>query len=338
MAIAGTALLILAPSYGRNIHTFQHPLGPAQARADLGNAAHGAGPLASNVLRNAALHLRTPVRAVNDGVARSVERLDAWIGQDPEDPRTTYPGETWRVSYVSTYEGRMGNPLHFLVFGTTLVLACLRPTRNVQRHYGVAVLAGALLFCWTFRWQHWHGRLHTPFFLLAAPLAGTLLQRFAVGWRAWVLSGVFWLAALPWLVANQMRPLVSLPDTRLTYAAPGVFSTEREQQYFGKDITRVYERVLDDLAQRGCSDLGLVGGEETRAYPLFPFARSRGLDLRLHYLFVKNQTRDLEERPDICALFVAEEQPEGWRPAPPYDSLELQWREGRFALWTRAPT
>jgi hypothetical protein len=141
-------------------------------------------------------------------------------------------------------------------------------------------------------------------------------------------------AALPWLVANQMRPAVSLPETHLTYAAPSVFSVPREQQYFGKDITAVYLRVVEDLRRAGCSDLGLVGHEETRVYPLYPFARARGVDLRVHYVDVPNETRALEQRPPLCALLVAEEQPDGWRLGPPYDGLAPRWSEGRFALYS----
>jgi hypothetical protein len=228
----------------------------------------------------------------------------------------------------------MGNPLHFLlILGTAAVLVWRRPLGSLRCQYALTVLAGALLFCWVFRWQHWHGRLHTPLFLLAAPLVGTLLQPFTVGWRTPALALFFWLASVPWLVANQMRPLVTLPETRLTYSSPSIFTVPRERQYFGEDVTAVYLRVVRDLARTGCIDLGLVGGEETRVYPLFPFARARGLDLRLYYVFVQNETRELEEHPRLCALFVTEEQPVGWQPGLPYDTLELQWSDGRFTLW-----
>jgi hypothetical protein len=47
-AVAAIALLILLPSYSRNLHTFHHFLGPSEGRADLGNVSHGVGALASN--------------------------------------------------------------------------------------------------------------------------------------------------------------------------------------------------------------------------------------------------------------------------------------------------
>lgn len=335
--IAAIALLLVLPSHARNVRTFHHPLGPSEARANLGNASHGLGSLASNVVRNATVHLRTPKASWNESLARTVGRLHAWVGLDPQDPNTTYPGDTFGVPLISTYEGRMGNTLHFLLLGAAAILIWLRPVGPIQRQYALALLAGALLFCWVFRWQHWHGRLHTPFFLLAAPLVGALLEPSLAGWRMLALALLFWLASLPWLIANQMRPLVTLPETRLTYSSPSIFDVPREWQYFGEDVTAVYLRVVRDLARTGCTDLGLVGGEETRVYPLFPFARDRGVDLQLHYVFVQNQTHDLEGHPRICALFVAEDQPAGWRPGPPYDTLELRWSVGRFALWQVPP-
>ena len=332
-AVVAIALLIMLPTYTRNIRVFQHPLGPAVARADLGNASHGLGPLASNVMRNATVHLRSPMPSWNRRLARAVERTHAAVGLDVQDPRTTYPGERFSVPLISTYEGRMGNPLQFLLVGVAAMLLLLRPAQTLQRQYGVAVLAGALLFCWLFRWQHWHGRLHTPFFVLAAPLTGMLLSRYAVGWWGAALALLLWVGALPWLVANQMRPLVSLAQTSLTYASPSIFTVPRERQYLEEEVSAVYLRVVGDLAREDCADLVLAGGEETRAYPLVPFARARGLDLRLSYVFVKNETVVLEERPRACALFAAEEQPADWRPGAPYDSLERRWRTGRFALW-----
>lgn len=331
--LAAMVLLVNLPLYARNVAVFDHPLGPSAARAALGNASHGFGPLASNVVRNATVHLRTPNGSWNERLARAVERLHSWIGLDVQDPRTTFPGDVFSVPRLSTYEGRMGNLLHFLVFGVAALLLWVRPIARLPRQYGLAVLAGAVLFCWIFRWQHWHGRLHTPFFVLAAPLVAITLQPLGRGWRAGALAILLWTASLPWLIANNMRPLVALPETRLSFASQSIFRRPREQQYLDDATAAVYWRVLRDLARAGCTDLGLVGREDTRVYPLVPFARAQELDLRLHYLFVANETRQPQTRPRVCALFVAEQQEVGWLPGFPYDSFELLWRDGRFALW-----
>jgi hypothetical protein len=331
--LAFIVLLLNLRLYTQNIRLFHDPLGPSAMRATLGNASHGFGTLASNIVRNATVHLRTPKASWNKRIFRGVERLHSWAGLDVQDPATTFPGDAFQVPLMSTYEGRTGNPLHFVMYVLAAGLLWVRPRRTLLHQYSIAILAGALLFCWIFRWQHWHGRLHTPFFILGAPLVATSLQSLLVGWRAGALTLLLWLASLPWLVANNMRPLLPIPETRLTFAAGSIFSLPREEQYFSQATARAYWRVIDDLAQSGCTDLGLVGDENTRVYPLVPFARTRRLDLRLYYVFVKNETRELETTPPICALFVAELQPAGWQPGPPYQSSELRWSEGRFALW-----
>jgi hypothetical protein len=331
--LACTVLLLNLRLYTQNIRLFHDALGPSAMRAALGNASHGFGSLASNIVRNATVHLRTPKTSWNNRIAHSVERLHSWAGLDVQDPATTFPGDTFHVPLMSTYEGRVGNVLHFVIYVLAAGLLWVRPRRTLLHQYSIATFAGALLFCWTFRWQHWHGRLHTPFFILAAPLVATTLQSLLIGRRAAALTVILWLASLPWLLANNMRPLLSIPKTRLTFAAGSIFRVPREDQYFGQATARLYWRVVDDLAQSGCSEVGLVGDENTRVYPLVPFARARGLDLRLYYVFLKNETRELETHPPLCALFVAEEQPAGWQPGFPYQRFELRWSAGKFAVW-----
>jgi hypothetical protein len=332
LVLGAVALALMLPSHARNARTFGNPLGPAAARESLGNAVHGPGALGSNIVRNLAIHLRTPVPAWNRRIAGAVQRVHQWSGLDVQDPRTTYPDDRFAVSLISTYEGRLSNPLHFVLAAVAGMLV-MAAGRQAVRGYTLAILGGTLLFCWAFRWQHWHARLHTPFFILAAPLIGVVLEPYLTRPRAIALAVLLSVAALPWVLANQMRPLLPLPETRFTYAAPSIFAVSRTRQYFGEDITSVYLRVVDELARAGCSELGLVGDEETRVYPLTPLARSRGLDLRVHYVFVRNATRSLEQRPPLSALLVAEEQPVGWRPGAPYGGFELEWTAGRLGLW-----
>ncbi len=332
VVLGGVALAFMLPTYARNMRTFGHPLGPSAARESLGNAVHGPGALGSNIVRNLAIHLRTPVPRWNLRITHAVQRMHEWAGLDVQDPRTTYPDEKFAVSLISTYEGRLSNPLHLVLAAVAGILVIARG-RTTVRGYALAILGGALLFCLAFRWQHWHARLHTPFFVLAAPLIGVALEPYLTRPRAIVVGVLLTVSALPWVLANQMRPILPLPETRFTYAAPSIFAVPRTRQYFGADITGIYLRVVDELARAGCSDLGIVGDEETRVYPLTPLAGSRGLDLKVHYVFVRNATAALEQRPPLCALLVAEEQPAGWRPGAPYDGLQLEWTADRFELW-----
>src|SRR5690242_8110095 len=132
LLLGGIALALMLPSYVRNLQTFGHPLGPAAARESLGNAVHGPGALGSNIVRNLAIHLRTPVPAVNRRIAAAVRRLHQWSGLDVQDPRTTYPDERFTVSLLSTYEGRLSNPLHLLLAAVAAVLVVARGRKLVR--------------------------------------------------------------------------------------------------------------------------------------------------------------------------------------------------------------
>jgi hypothetical protein len=326
-----SALVLNLPFYARNTLVFGHPLGPAGTAAAYGNESHGLGTLTSNLVRNATVHLGTPFEIWNDGLTLAVVRAHELVGLDPQDPRTTWYEDTrYRVWPMSTYEGRTGNLLHFLLVLATGGLLLLTPQPRPLRGYGVALLSGAVLFCWTLKWQHWHGRLHTPMFILAGPLLAATLERAMPAPRALRVGLLLWLGSLPWLLASEMRPLLNLPRWHLR----SIFSVPRERQYLVNqpDLEAPYLRAATDLARLGCSELAVVGTEDTWSHPILAFARMHGVRLRLHYVFVENETRALEQRLPVCALLEIDQGPD-WRPGPPYADYLLSWRMPRVALW-----
>jgi hypothetical protein len=334
LALGAIVVLLNGPTFARNVRLFHHPLGPAQQRAALANAAHGPGALASNLLRNATLHLATPSQPWNDALGRIVERVHRLAGLDPQDPRTTWHENQFEVRILRTKESRTGNPLHFVLVVAGLLVMCARPAPRPQRRYAVAVVAGAVLFCWAFRWQQWHSRLHTPLFVLAGPLVAVTLGAVLSNRLKTVLGLTLWAASLPWLLANETRPLVPI---RTFTQSPGIFQTSRAHQYFTEDpgIEKSYRRVVADLVAAGCRRLGVAGGEKTGVYPLVQLARARGITLALEYVSVENETRILEDTVPACALLV-EEHPADWQPTSPYEPFTLRWRDDRVGLWLAA--
>jgi hypothetical protein len=329
--VGGLALLLCLPFYARNLRVFGHPLGPAGTAAAYGNESHGLGTLTSNLVRNSTLHLGTPFGLWNDGLTLAVVRAHQALGLNPQDPRTTWFEDTrYQVWPLSTYEGRTGNLLHFLLVLATGGLLLLRPQPRLSRWYGLAVLAGAVLFCWVLKWQHWHGRLHTPLFILAAPLLAVTLERAMPGRRALGVGLLLWLGSLPWLLASEMRPLLTLPRWHMR----SIFAVPREQQYLVNqpDLEAPYVRAAVDLARLGCHDVALAATEDTWSHPIIAFARMHGVQIRVHYVFVENESRALERRPAACALLEVDREP-GWTPGPPYSDQVLRWRMPRVALW-----
>ena len=329
--IGALALLLCLPFYARNLRVFGHPLGPTGTATAYGNETHGLGTLTSNLVRNSTLHLGTPLDLWNDGLTLVVVRAHEALGLNPQDPRTTWYEDTrYRVWPMSTYEGRTGNLLHFLLVLAAGGLLLLTPQPRLARWYGLAVLAGAVLFCWVLKWQHWHGRLHTPLFILAAPLLAVTLERAMPPRRALGIGLLVWLGSLPWLLASEMRPLLTLPRWHVR----SIFAVPRERQYLVNqpDLEAPYRRAALDIARQGCHDVALAANEDTWSHPIVAFARMHGVQLRVHYVFVENESRALERRPATCALLEVDREP-GWTPGPPYSDQVLRWRMPRVALW-----
>jgi hypothetical protein len=330
--LGATALALNAPIFVRNLRMFDHPLGPASQRTALGNESHGPGALASNLLRNATLHLAAPGDGRwNATLANGVVRLHQAAGLDPSDPRTTWHENRFGIRPLRTKESRTGNPVHFVLALLSLLLLVRRGSPPLQRRYALALAGAALLFCWAFKWQQWHARLHTPLFVLAAPLVAAVLGRSLPARATAGLGLTLWCLSLPWLLVNESRPLVSLKALTVT---PGILETPRERQYFVEDleIEQPYRRVVEALTRRRCARLGVAGVEKTGIYPLVPLTRQRGTHLELWYIGVPNETRVLEERPQVCAI-LADGQAPDWRPPPPYETMRLAWRTERVALW-----
>ncbi len=333
--VAAVALLLCLPLYARNLRVFGHPLGPPGTAAEYGNETHGLATLTSNLVRNSTVHLGTPLGLWNDGLTLVVVRAHEALGLNPQDPRTTWWEDTrYRVWPMSTYEGRTGNFLHFLLVLATGGLLVLRPQPRVSRCYGLAVLAGAVLFCWVLKWQHWHGRLHTPLFILAAPLVAVTLERAMPARLAMGVGLLLWLGSLPWLLASEMRPLLTLPRWHMA----SILTVPRERQYLVNqpDLEAPYRRAAVDLARLGCHDIALAATEDTWSHPITAFARMHDVHLRLNHVFVENASRALERRLPACALLEVDRQP-GWTPGPPYANLVLRWRMPRVALWEPGP-
>ena len=147
----------------------------------LQNDVIGPGPLLSNVLRNAGLHLVWPWPGpVNGWITSLVTHVHHWIGLELNDPRTTLAGSAFNCEFHVPHEDSAANILHSLLLlaaGLYMLIRCWRPDRRVLLAYGLSLLAGVFLFCGLLKWQPWHTRLHTGWFLMGMPLLGIWLER-----------------------------------------------------------------------------------------------------------------------------------------------------------------
>jgi hypothetical protein len=258
--------------------------------------------VASNALRNMALHLATPSPRANAWLERAIVGAHRFMAIDPNDPRTTLGGPfpEFHVGPWLLHEDFTGNPLHLLA---GLVAGVLLWRRRVAcgaavRRWAWLVLASAVTFVVVLKWQPWNSRLHLPLFVLGCPLLGVALtgsRRRAVAWTA-----TFCLVALPSLAVTWPRTLIG-PDSVLTMP--------RTAQRFRNHpkLQPVYEAAVGVVGDMRCPRVGLVLGWDDLEYPFWPLLRARlGPELRMEHVLVRNASARLgpPAAGAPCALLV----------------------------------
>ena len=287
--LAGIALVMtLAMNAGhlaRNTALYGGPLGPANSSGVV-NATFGPRTLASNILRNAVLHLNTTSDQFNAAMTRAIARVHSSAGIDVNDPRTTYSESLFEVPPEWDDEAIASNQLHFLLIvavtaWVTLAYRTIPPTR-----YLWCILAGALLFCVVLKWQPWHSRLHLPLFMIAGAGIGASLER-ALTWKRlrWVAVALA-LTALHPTFRNSLRPLlVRRPLFTRPYEERLLFPDHRK-------FWKVYDAATKEIASRNCTRIGIIEDTFTWEYPIWKLIERRsGIPPEIRHVGVTNVSR-----------------------------------------------
>jgi hypothetical protein len=274
LCIASIVLVVNVGQYTRNLQVFGSPLGPGGEGGPeytFTNTAYGPRVLLSSLMRNAALHLGTPSAEINAAIGRALVAVHGVMAVNPSEPRTTWGGLAFGVPGLSRHEDSAGNPLHLALILVSMALLAWRWRDAALRRpgaYALAVTAGFVLFCLLLRWQPWHSRLHLPLFVLWAPLIAVVLARALPGALVRGIAVVLLLASLPWVLANETRPLVGTPN---------VFTVARTDQYFttAPHLREPYKVAARELATVGCSAVGVRARGDDWEYPLWPLLREQ---------------------------------------------------------------
>jgi hypothetical protein len=330
IALVGLAALALnAPFYARNFELYGAPLGPHQPGAGsvpghvsrVTNEAMSPGILASSLTRNVAIHLGTPLPAVNRAVEQVIRALHSALGIDPDDRRTTWLDFVFAVLPPEPRENTAGNLPHLLLITVALGLGSASPSLRANGRawaYAGALALGFLLFCLVLKWQPTHSRLHLGLFVLWAPFVGLVLEGLrplVLGLVALVL--VAW--SRPFLFDNWSHPLVG------EYS---VLTANRRDQYFfnGPDKQDDYLGATAFLQRTDCRDVGLVLSWRDWEYPIWamlPEVRESG---RIEHVGVSDvSARLVARRPPFepCAVLAVG--------APAADSIQVEGRRYRLS-------
>ncbi len=282
-AMVGAILCLNAGQWQRNFALFATPLGPHGQEI---NQDYGPSAIASNLLRDTAMNFVTPSKRLNDVLVVAVDRIDWLIGADPSDPDTTFPGHPFADLPRNVSNGDTA-PSSLHVVAIWLMLAVLgwgalrsrrattAPLPQQLRVYLVAVLFGGFLSCALLRWQLWINRLELPFLVLIAPATATVLAARLRGYLVTAGGIGFLVAAIPFVVFNQERPLYGDPVRRLTDKAfaPNILSAGPYEMIFWLYPQRyeAYRNAVARIAGRSGNGVGLMLGEQQGGmeYPLW---------------------------------------------------------------------
>jgi hypothetical protein len=273
-SLAGLALalgLALLPNVGtmfRNWATYGSPLGPREMISGHSNQSFGIGVLFSNLTRGASLHLWTPSDSLNQTLESAIRQAHAVIGLDVNDPRTTCCS-TFILRRPSREEDFVGNPLHLLALAGALVLFPLAARRAGPGYvaYTVAWVAAVILFAGLFKWQIFGSRLQTGLFVLGVPFVAATISILLPRWVAGGLALVLVASSMVYVIGIHSRPLARMVDGKVET----ILGEDRARLLFanGPQLDETYTTMAADLADSGCSAVGIMLSGNAAEYPLW---------------------------------------------------------------------
>jgi signal transduction histidine kinase len=194
----------------------------------------------------------------------------AWIGQQPDNPKTTYDFvKKFRIQPYGTHEDYGANIIQVSLAILIFITMLLFPGKFKKEIllYFLLIISMFLLFCFFLKWQPWHSRLHTPLFILVAPVTAYFMASVIPEKAARILTMLIAVYALLVLTFNYLRPLLPVPP----YTARVNISDNRFEKYFvGKNSAcHDYREISGYLKDKGYINIGLKFGVDDWEYPLF---------------------------------------------------------------------
>lgn len=288
------AAVVTALNFGhtfRNYRLFHNPL--HSGTMSYTNSHVGIAALASNISRNALIHLLTPIDVVNDLLQETVDQLHEIIGIADNDPGTSWMGMAPEDLKFGFHEDHSGNFLLFLLAAASLIAVAANRRWWSLARYAAAVAAGSMLFCIALRWQPWGSRLHLPLFMMIIPVCA----RIAASASPRILRltvATFSLAALPYLLCNYLRPLISLPG-----CPKSILALPRETLLFQAKPQREaqFRQAAEIVRARGFRTVGIRAEENSWEYPFWVLTREGMREgMRIEHVGVRNVSASLIRR------------------------------------------
>jgi len=291
----------------RNTRRYGFPLGPsafsATGQYKLTNDTHNLGSIASNLVRNMALHLGTTSPTVDTATRHLVVGVIHLFGANENDPATTWTGTSFEIPPFNLNEDTAGNFLNLILILVTLVIVVISPPlrRSQVSLYVLGLVAAFVLFCALFRWQPWHTRLHLPLFVLWSPVIGVVFERQFRRIITDALGATLIVAAMPATLLNVSRPLIN-PGGLSVIRAP------RDLLYFSArpSLFEPYRRAASLISESSCQNIGIDISSDGYEYPLMVLLGIKPGGRQICY--VGDEAIPLRDN-SVCAIICVECQP-----------------------------
>jgi hypothetical protein len=292
LVVVAILLSINIGYYARNLELFGNPLGIGQIQ--YANQVFGPRALASNVVRNISLHLGTPSPRINTNISNAIKALHGFVGIDANDPRTTlYPQCCPFFIYgFSTLEDLAGNPIHLgLIMVSIVLLIASRRQRSVQdlSAYATVLVTAFLIFCLYLTWQPWGSRLQLPLFVLWSPIISLVLFGRTKYNIDLLLTVLLIAGSTVFVFRNEIRPLIG------TGPNSTVLNTSRIDRLLLRhtSVRDHYHRLVGPVQALGCSDIGLLIGQNDLEYPFWLLLQKSSIQgLHIQHIHVTNISAD----------------------------------------------
>lgn len=266
----------------RNQLAYSNPLGPADVFAYQGNQIHSLPALASNLIRNTAVHLGT-VGPLNSRLTGFIEKIHTWLGLAIDDPKTTQ-GPRFAV-IAPANEDTIGNLSSLGLIVLTLI-GLVIGIKQYKWEVWIFVLVGVsgfILYSLVYKWQLFATRLQLPLFILAAPLIGLVLGSWKTPRMALLFSTLLFLSSLVWLLALFPRPLIPFPPRTF---AKSILTTSREELYFANDIGLIprMKQAASLIREADCNQIGIMLGGQDGEYLWWVVLGAPNPQLRIEWI------------------------------------------------------
>ncbi len=266
------AVALNAGQWARNYQLSGSPVGPDNEwGARFGNDRITPAITFANILKNCALHMRTPSERVNRFLELGITKVVAAAGADVNDPGTNWGGTQaiFRIPNRPMSESYATNTWHFLLILITLsvFIFSLKRWRQSQARACALSAIGLIfafgIFCAVLKWQGGSARFHVPLFVLWSVPVAIMLTRVRAASAFPLIAGLLLLLALPWAVNTSRRSM--LPNNEYC-----IFKRSRLELYlsYRPELLESYVAAAESVRRTGCRRIGLVSELDMTEYPM----------------------------------------------------------------------